>query len=65
MKQSRFKSPVFWSAVAAQLISLGQIAGLWEKLGVNTGLLGNIVAGVLQLLVLFGLLNDPTTADRF
>jgi uncharacterized membrane protein len=56
---------VFWGSVAAQIISLGQLAGLWEKIGLNTGVAGNIVAGILQLGVLFGLLNDPTTSDRF
>jgi len=65
MKQNRFRSPVFWGSVAAQIISLGQLAGLWEKIGLNTGVAGNIVAGILQLGVLFGLLNDPTTSDRF
>ena len=65
MKQNRFRSPVFWGAVVAQILSLGQITGLWAKYGVDTGMVGDVVAGVLQLLVLFGFLNDPTTADRF
>ena len=65
MKQNRLRSPVFWGAVAAQIISVGHIAGLWEKYGIDTGIAGDVVAGILQLGVLFGLLNDPTTADRF
>lgn len=65
MKQNRFKSPVFWSAVVAQIISLGQITGLWERYGVDTGVIGDVVAGLLQLFVLFGVLNDPTSADKF
>lgn len=65
MKQNRFKSPVFWSSVVAQILSLGQITGIWAKYGIDTGVAGNVVAGLLQLFVLFGLLNDPTTADRF
>lgn len=65
MKQNRFKSPVFWGAVVAQIISIGQITGIWAKYGIDTGVIGDVVAGVLQLAVLFGLLNDPTTADRF
>ena len=65
MKQSRFKSPVFWGAVVAQIISLGQLTGLWAKYGIDTGMVGDVVAGVLQLAVLFGFLNDPTSADQF
>lgn len=60
MKQNRFKSPVFWGAVAAQIISLGQLAGLWQRYGIDTGALGDVVAGVLQLGVIVGLLNNPT-----
>jgi len=65
MKQSRWKSPVFWGAVVAQIISIGQITGIWAKYGIDTGVIGDVVAGILQLGVLFGLLNDPTTADKF
>jgi len=65
MKQSRFKSPVFWGAVVAQIISIGQISGLWAKYGVDIGVVGDVVAGVLQLGVLFGLLNNPTDAEHF
>jgi uncharacterized membrane protein len=65
MKQSRWKSPVFWAAVVAQILSLGQITGIWAKYGIDTGMVGDVAAGVLQLLVLFGIMNDPTTADSF
>ncbi len=65
MKQNRFTSKVFWAAVVAQLISLGQLTGLWVKFGIDTGMVGDVTAGVLQILVLFGLLNDPTSPDTF
>jgi len=65
MKQNRFLSPVFWSAVVAQIISLGQISGIWAKYGIDTGVVGDIVAGMLQLAVLFGFLNNPTAKDSF
>jgi uncharacterized membrane protein len=65
MKQSRFKSKVLWAAVALQLISLGQLTGLWKELGLDVGTIGDFVAGLLQLLVLIGVLNDPTTKDGF
>ena len=63
MKQSRFKSKVLWVAVIAQIISLGQLIGLWKELGIDAGLLGDAAAGVLQLLVIVGVVNDPTNPE--
>lgn len=60
--QSRWKSKVLWASIAAQVISIGQLTGLWAKLGVDAGLIGNIVAGVLQLAVIVGVVNDPTNS---
>jgi uncharacterized membrane protein len=65
MEQSRWRSPVFWTAVVAQVISLGQITGIWAKYGINTGMIGDVVAGVLQLFVLFGIMNNPTNKTGF
>jgi len=61
--QNRFKSPVVWAAVLAQvvaiLLALGVIsAGQGEA--VNA-----VIASVLQVLVLFGVLNDPTNKEGF
>lgn len=65
MNQSRIKSPVFWSALVAQVISIGQLTGVWAKYGIDTGMVGDVVAGVLQLAVLVGLLNNPTDKLNF
>ena len=65
MNQSRWRSPVFWGAVVAQVISIGQLTGVWQKYGIDTGVIGNMVAGVLQLGVIVGLLNNPTDAKSF
>ena len=65
MEQNRFKSPVVWGAIFAQVISLGQITGLWAKIGVDAGLIGDVVAGMLQLGVVIGILNSSTDADKF
>lgn len=65
MKQNRFRSPIFWGAVVAQIISIGQLTGIWQKYGIDTGMIGDVVAGILQLGVLFGLLNDPTNKTGF
>ena len=63
--QNRYKSKVFWGAVAAQIISLGQLTGIWQRYGIDAGMIGDVVAGVLQLGVIFGLLNNPTDKVNF
>lgn len=65
MEQSRFKSPIFWSAVVAQVLSIGQLSGLFAKYGIDAGYWGDLAAAVLQLFVIFGLLNNPTSKTEF
>jgi len=65
MTQNRFKSKVLWAAIAAQIIALFQLTGLFEQIGIDAGLVGDVVAGVFQLLVLFGILNNPSDKQDF
>jgi len=65
MEQPRLKSFVVWSAIVAQVISIFQLAGVFRAIGIDAGLVGDIAAGVLQLLVLFGVLNNPTNKTGF
>ena len=65
MEQPRLKSFVVWSAIVAQVVSIFQLAGVFQALGIDAGLVGDIAAGVLQLLVLFGVLNNPTNKTGF
>lgn len=63
MDQSRFHSPVVWSAIAAQLLALLVTLGV-----ISTGVseaIDALVASLLQLLVAFGVLNNPTSSTRF
>lgn len=62
-KQSRWKSKVLWAAVAAQVLALLQMTGLLARLGVDAGTAGDVVAAVLQLLVIVGVVNDPTNGE--
>ena len=63
MTQNRLKSPVFWSALVAQLLSIlvltGAIGQDW-----STAISG-IVAAVLEALTVFGLLNNPQNPNGF
>ncbi len=65
MTQSRFKSKVFWAALIAQVLSIIGYLGLWEKWGIMPDQVETIVSSVLQLLVLFGVLNNPTDSENF
>jgi phi LC3 family holin len=63
MEQNRFKSPVVWAAVVAQILSIliiMDVINVAQQEAIN-----QIVAAVLQLLVAFGILNSPTSANRF
>lgn len=63
--QSRWKSKVMWAAVVAQVIALMEMTGAFKALGIDAGLAGDVVAGILQLLVLFGVLQNPTNKVGF
>ena len=65
MKQNRFQSKIVWAAIIAQLISLGQLTGLFAKWGLDAGQVGNIAAGILQLFVIVGFINDPTSKETW
>lgn len=63
MNQNRFKSPVVWAAVVAQILTILivlDVINVSQQEAINA-----VVASVLQLLVAFGILNSPTSADRF
>lgn len=59
--QNRAKSPVFWSALLAQISALLVFTGIID-LNVSNAI-QNIICGVLELLVAFGILNNPTNGD--
>ena len=63
MNQQRWKSPIVWAAVIGQLITLAITVGL-----IDTGAgeaVNNVTATVLQLLVVVGVLNNPTNQGGF
>ena len=65
MKQSRFSSKVFWITFSAQMISVIGFLGLWDAWGVLPGQVETVVSSILQILVLFGVLNNPTDKENF
>ena len=63
MEQNRLLSPVVWSAIAGQVLALLITLGV-----ISTGVseaIDSLVASLLQLLVAFGVLNNPTSKTSF
>jgi uncharacterized membrane protein len=63
MKQNRLQSPVVWAAIAAQVLSLLVTLGV-----IDTGLsaaMNGVAVSVLEVLVAFGVLNNPTDGALF
>lgn len=61
--RERLKSWVFWSSLAAQIMSLLTVTGVMpvsQSDAVNAA-----VAAVLQVFVCFGVLNNPTDRKGF
>jgi|GEM_PF-1160617 len=63
--QSRWKSSILWASIIAQVLVILQLTGVFAKIGLDAGFIGNVVAAVLQLLVTVGVLNNPTSANTF
>ena len=63
MEQNRIKSPVLWAALVAQILSILVLLDVVAPTQSET--INAVVTAVLQMLVAFGVLNSPTSADRF
>ena len=63
MEQSRFSSPILWSSLAAQVLVILVTLGIIDT-GLSEAITG-LVTSLLQLLVAFGVLNNPTSKSSF
>lgn len=63
MEQNRFKSPVVWAAVIAQVLSILVLMEVINPTQSET--INGVVVAVLQLLATFGVLNNPVAPDKF
>lgn len=59
MEQNRFKSPVVWASIVAQVLSILVLMGVIDT-GMSEAIEG-VAAALLQLLATFGVLNNPTS----
>jgi len=65
MTQSRWRSPVLWAAIAAQVLVVLKITGVWTAVGIPETIVTDTVTAVIQLAVLVGVLNNPTDAQSW
>ena len=63
MEQNRIKSKVVWATLAAQILSI--LVLLEVVTPTQSEVINQVVGAVLQLLVVYGVLNNPTSATTF
>lgn len=63
MTQNRWKSPVVWSSLVVQALSILVVLEVITPTQSET--INGVIAAVLQALVVFGVLNSPTSKDSF
>ena len=61
--QNRLKSKVVWISIVSTVLLLFNQFGILDNLQLET--LKNAADVVLSVLVVFGILNNPTTKDKF
>lgn len=61
--QNRLHSPVLWASLAAQVLSILVLLEVIAPTQSET--INAVIGSVLQMLVAFGVLNNPTVPDRF
>lgn len=62
MEQNRFTSVLMWSSVLAQTVIIMQVTGLLTISEIE--IVNGVATAVLQILVLLGVLNNPTSKDK-
>lgn len=63
--QSRWSSYVLWTAVIAQIYVIFDIIGIWQMIGIEKSVVSTVITAVLQMFVIFGVLNNPTNKTGF
>lgn len=63
MNQNRLKSPVVWIAIAAQILAILVALGVIDTSFSET--INTAIVAFIQVLVILGVLNNPTDSDGF
>ena len=63
--QSRLKSRVVWSTLAAAALMVAGEIGLYEKIGIEKQSIQSVIDFILLACTTFGIFNDPTSENSF
>jgi uncharacterized membrane protein len=58
--QSRWKSYVMWAAVISQIVAIVGLVGGWDAIGITSDIFQGVATAILEMLTLFGVINNPT-----
>lgn len=65
MTQSRWKSSVVWTTIVSLIVILIGNYGLWEYIGMDSEVFQKVANLILSILVMVGILNNPTNKEGF
>lgn len=61
--QSRWKSYVMWAAIVSQIVAIIGLVGGWDTIGITSDTFQGVLTAILEILTLFGVINNPTSAN--
>lgn len=64
-EQSRWRSPVVWSAIFGLIVAVCGAFGIWEKIGITAEEFTKIATAFGALLAAFGVVNNPKSKNKF
>ncbi|RCX14389.1 hypothetical protein DFR58_115113 [Anaerobacterium chartisolvens] len=65
MNQSRWRSPVAWTAIAALLLFIMKNYGLLDHVGLTEDSVKELTTLIFAVLSAFAIFNNPTSKDSF
>lgn len=65
MNQNRWKSPVVWTSIIAIVVLIGGNYGIWSLIGMEETLFTDIANLIISVLVMVGILNNPTDKEEW
>lgn len=65
MKQNRWNSPIVWTSIGALVLLLLTNYNLLPTLGMSEDVFNQIVTSLVSILVMVGVLNNPTDKENF
>ena len=63
--QSRFRSPLLYSAIVGLIVIIGGNYGLWDAIHMTSDVFIKVADSISAILVLLGALNNPTSKNTF